>query len=99
VSSKRATCTVAFLESSRILVGMTTTLDPSFAKLVEVRAAVRSGKARQLRESAGISQAEVAAAIGVTPAAVSRWEAGARKPTGLAAQRYAQLLDLLARGD
>jgi DNA-binding transcriptional regulator YiaG len=72
-------------------------LEP-IAKLIEVRAAARSGKARQLREGAGISQAEVAAAVGVTRACVSRWEAGARKPGGQAAQRYAQLLELLKRG-
>lgn len=69
----------------------------SIANLVEVRAATRSGKARQLRERARITQGEVAAALGVTRACVSHWEAGVRKPSGAAAQRYAQLLDLLAR--
>lgn len=75
----------------------TISLEP-ISKLMEVRAAARSGRARRLREEAGISQAEVAAAVGVTRACVSRWEAGARKPTGSAAQRYARLLELLDRG-
>jgi DNA-binding transcriptional regulator YiaG len=86
------------VEPHCIVIGdMVAALDP-ISKLIEVRAAVRSGRARQLREEAGVSQAEVAAAVGVTRACVSRWEAGARKPTGAAAQRYARLLDLLDKG-
>ncbi len=34
-----------------------------------------------IRESHGMSQAEFAAMLGVSPAAVSRWESGGRTPT------------------
>jgi transcriptional regulator with XRE-family HTH domain len=51
--------------------------------------------ARAVRARARLSQAEIAAACGVTPAAVSRWEAGNRKPRGEAARRYAGLIEIL----
>lgn len=64
--------------------------------VMEAREAARSGRGERLRIAAGISQGELAAAIGVTPAAVSRWEAGERRPRGDAAVAYAQLLRSLA---
>jgi DNA-binding transcriptional regulator YiaG len=89
------------LESACIVLGtmtaQTKTTTGSVEKLIDARIATRTGGARKLREQAGLSQEEIADAIGVTRACVSRWEAGARRPTGDAAQRYAQLLDLLAR--
>lgn len=64
-------------------------------ELSNVRAAVMSGKAREVRQAANISQAEAARAIGVSAAAVSRWECGRRLPTGPHALRYARLLAAL----
>lgn len=55
------------------------------------------GAARAIREAAGLSQAEQAAALNVTQTAVSRWERGERVPRGQAAQDYARLLERLAR--
>ena len=63
--------------------------------LATARSLVRSGVARQIRVAAGLSQAEVAAAIGGSVAAVSRWEAGQRVPHGPAAIRYGELLQAL----
>ena len=60
--------------------------------LVEVRTAVASGRAARIRELAGLSQAELAELVGVTPAAISRWEAGERRPTGERALAYAKAL-------
>jgi transcriptional regulator with XRE-family HTH domain len=54
---------------------------------------------RELREAAGLSQADIAAALGVSPAAVSRWEAGKRAPRGPWADLYRELLQSLVRID
>jgi DNA-binding transcriptional regulator YiaG len=56
------------------------------------------GTARKIREAALLTQAEVAEQVGVTPAAVAAWEAGRRKPSGLPARKYGELLRRLARG-
>lgn len=64
--------------------------------LMEARAAAASGAARWLRRAAGLSQREMAEAIGRTPGAVSLWEHGERKPCGDAAIRYAQILRVIA---
>lgn len=66
------------------------------AVLVWARAALRSGGAANLRVAAGLSQGEVAAAVGVTTSAVSKWEAGQRIPRGEIAMRYARFLAELA---
>jgi DNA-binding transcriptional regulator YiaG len=64
--------------------------------LLEAREAARSGRGERLRVAAGLSQGEVAGAVGVTSACISRWEAGDRRPRGDAALAYAQLLRELA---
>ena len=51
---------------------------PKFMQVEEVvwaRRLARSGGARVIREGAGLSASEVARLIGVTPGAVSRWNA------------------------
>jgi transcriptional regulator with XRE-family HTH domain len=73
---------------------MTTT---ELVLLMEARDAARSGRARRLRTATGLSQAEVAAVIGVSSFAVSRWESGDRRPRGAPAIAYARLLRDLAR--
>lgn len=59
-------------------------------RLVATPAAVRA-----IREAAGLSQFEMAAALNVTQTAVSRWERGDRVPRGKPAQDYARLLERL----
>ena len=48
---------------------------------------------RLYRERAGMTQESLAAAIGVTQAAVSMWEAGDRKPNIFTLKRIAQMLN------
>jgi transcriptional regulator with XRE-family HTH domain len=68
--------------------------------LVEMRRLVATGEARARRQRAGLSLAEVAATIGVTPAAISRWENDHRRPTRHAsALAYADLLKRLGTDD
>lgn len=64
--------------------------------LLEAREAAR-GSGAKLRESAGLSQAEIARVARVSMASVSRWEAGKRRPTGDAAIRYAKTLRSIRR--
>lgn len=52
---------------------------------------------RLLRMRAGLTQAEIAAAIGASPASISRYESGKREPSAAARERYCQVLDRLAR--
>ena len=59
---------------------------------IEARRLIREGEARALRLWAEATQAEVAAAVGATPGAVSRWERGTRSPRGAVAARYGALL-------
>lgn len=64
--------------------------------IIEARDAALTGRARRLREAAGLAQTEVARHIGVTPSCVSRWESGRRRPAGDAAVEWARLLHELA---
>lgn len=64
-------------------------------RLAEVRDLARSGRAREIREHAGLSISEVARTVLVSVPTVSRWEKGQRAPRGDAAIRYARLLDAL----
>ena len=52
---------------------------------------------RMLRDRAQLSQADVAAAVGVDRATVSRWESGTREPRGDRLTTYVAILDRLAR--
>jgi HTH-type transcriptional regulator/antitoxin MqsA len=52
---------------------------------------------RLLRTRAGLSQADVANALGVGRVAVTRYESGQRTPRGELAERYVRLLERLAR--
>ena len=50
---------------------------------------------RNLRERAGLLQRDIAGAIGVDRASVSRYELGTREPSGKVVRRYASVLDAL----
>jgi DNA-binding transcriptional regulator YiaG len=43
---------------------------------------------RAIRQAAGLSQGELAQAIGVTRQAISNWESGVRTPQGTFLERY-----------
>lgn len=66
------------------------------AELVRVRSLAQRGTARRIRLKAGLSHAEIASPVGVTPATICRWELGERRPRGAAALRYLELLDALS---
>lgn len=66
-------------------------------RLATARALARSGRALTLRESAGLSRAEVAGACGVSRVTVHRWENGDNLPRAEAGIRYGELLERLAR--
>ena len=54
---------------------------------------------RLLREEAGLTQKEIAAAIGVARPAVTRYESGTRAPRGETRSAYIELLERLVSGD
>ena len=62
-------------------------------ELMTARRLARSGEARRIRTAGGLSLSEVASTVGVSPAAVSRWESGQRRPYGRPALAYARLLN------
>lgn len=61
-------------------------------EIARVRELARTGRARSIRERAHLSAAEVAAAVGVHEATVTRWELGRRAPRGPAAVRWGKVL-------
>jgi transcriptional regulator with XRE-family HTH domain len=69
------------------------------ARLTRVRVAAANGRARALRQAAGLTQAEIAAAVGVAQPTVALWESGRRVPRGAAALRYAEALETLEAVD
>lgn len=50
-----------------------------------------------IRTAAALSQSDIARAVGVTRAAVARWEAGSRSPAGEFLLAYQELLDRLGQ--
>lgn len=66
-------------------------------RLQTVRALTTSGKARDIREAAHLTLAEIGRSVGVHYSTVARWEAGERLPRGDAALRYVSLLERLAK--
>lgn len=63
--------------------------------LARYRHIVASGDARDIRRAAGLSLSEVAGAVGVTKAAVIRWERGESVPRERHAVAYGRLLEQL----
>jgi transcriptional regulator with XRE-family HTH domain len=66
-------------------------------RIARLRADVQARRVRPVRQNAGLSQREVAAAIQVSPSTIAQWERAARLPHGEAALRYAALLQQLRR--
>ena len=69
----------------------TTTL----VRLARVRAHTRSGRARQIRLDSHVTQAEMAATVGVSESTIGRWEDATRVPHGDPALRYLDTLEAL----
>lgn len=67
--------------------------------LARLRADVASGRAREIRERARLSQAELAEAVGVKQPTVAGWESGRKMPHGEPAARYAALLARLEQAE
>jgi len=61
-------------------------------EVVWVRRLAQNGGARVIREGVGLTASELAREVGVSPAAVSRWERGERIPRADVAERWADLL-------
>jgi DNA-binding transcriptional regulator YiaG len=53
--------------------------------------------ARAIRREAGVSQSQLAGALGVHRVSVARWELGTRRPRGAKRLAYAELLEELQR--
>jgi len=66
------------------------------AAAAAVRADLRSGAAREHRLAAGISAADIARVLKVTPQAVSYWETGRNRPSVAHALAYGRALAALA---
>lgn len=64
-------------------------------ELAGLRAIVRGGFAADLREALGLSQAEMAQAVGVNQSTLSRWEGNKAVPKGRRAESYFQVLGRL----
>jgi transcriptional regulator with XRE-family HTH domain len=61
--------------------------------VARVRSWLRTGRARAIRKRAGLSQADVAKAVGTDHPQVSRWESGLYAPVRGTALRLALLYD------
>ena len=64
-------------------------------RIVKLRRSLKSGEAREVRERAGLSQADVARALGVHEMTLGGWERGQKVPRSTTALAYARLLDEL----
>lgn len=76
---------------------MSSTTQDLLARVEARRALPSPAMQRALRRAAGVSLAEVAAALGVTRQAVSMWELGQRTPRGATLIAYTRLLRELRR--
>lgn len=67
------------------------------AAISRTRADLASGAARQAREAAKVTQAEMASALGVSRSALGHWETGRSVPSAEHALAYGRLLARLGR--
>jgi DNA-binding transcriptional regulator YiaG len=56
------------------------------------------GKARLIREAAGVTQTQLAESLGVHRMTIARWEAGERRPRGLYLAAYSTALSEMREG-
>jgi DNA-binding transcriptional regulator YiaG len=70
----------------------TTLLDEAIAEAQARRELPDPTEARRLRQRAGLTQQQIAEAIGVSRFAVCHWETGVRQPRGPAARLYLAVL-------
>jgi DNA-binding transcriptional regulator YiaG len=65
--------------------------------LIRSRVMVRDGRGRAVREQAGLSLRDVAQAVGVDAATLSRWETGRSMPRRAAAARWVEACNAIER--
>ena len=65
--------------------------------VAQIRADLRSGRAREARRATHAGQREFALALGVSRAAISHWEGGRSVPSAEHALAYRRLLDRLMK--
>ena len=58
-----------------------------------VNGLTRTGRLAEAREYAGLSQSDVARALGINQSAVSRWESGKTRPRGRHAVALRELIE------
>jgi transcriptional regulator with XRE-family HTH domain len=76
---------------------MTATVAEKIRSRLRVRLDLQNpAQRRALREAAGLTQQELADAIGVTRNAISNYELGIRTPQGAVRDRYAEALRTLS---
>jgi DNA-binding transcriptional regulator YiaG len=61
--------------------------------LIRIRHLVKKSRLAELREDLGLSQSDIARALGVHPSQVSRWEADRQRPRPAHAVALLELLD------
>jgi transcriptional regulator with XRE-family HTH domain len=61
----------------------------------EVKGLCRTGRAREIREAAGVSQSALARQLGVSRSLLRIWEAGTGMPNEAHAASYAEALSVL----
>lgn len=66
-----------------------------YARVARARQMFASGRARKIREDAGLSIRELAAFAGVPRASLASWETGAHAPRGDAAIRWLDAVERL----
>jgi DNA-binding transcriptional regulator YiaG len=66
-----------------------------WAEVAKVRQLFRSGRARKMRERAGLSLREFAAMAGVPASSLQTWEAGQHAPRPEAALAWAKAMEKL----
>jgi DNA-binding transcriptional regulator YiaG len=67
-------------------------------KISRARSLAASGEGRSKREGVSVTMRELASAIGVDAATLSRWETGTTAPRGPAAIRWLDALETLEVG-
>ena len=77
-------------------------MEPSTTDILDLAEAVRlarTGEARDIRTRCGLHASAIGAACGVSASAITRWENGERRPTGIPAIAWVRLLRELAKAD